>query len=223
MKRLWSRLGKLLDNAIAATVREFERLLRPLILEQPTDRTYITIATQYFQRSQQRGLRVGWRANSNYLQQVDSPIVIPPSVLDQLQSQANQNAGLLRSKLVAYLEEDITPAQVANWIKTAGQMQVFSGNDAGSRAAATIYEAEYKRWVRAWERREKRPHSSLEGAVILEEAFFILPSGARVYGPRDWDNYPEPSEWINCGHALQYERRPNQEELDAGNRVLYRP
>ena len=224
MRRLWRSLGRLLDNAIKATVREFQRLIRPIIFERPEGSNIITVSRQFFTRSQQRGLRAGWRATNTYLEQTDQPRVVPARLFDDLQATVEANSSLLRDKLAVYVSQpDISPAQVANWISTAGTMQVFSGNDAGARANAAMLEAEYKRWVRAWDRKEKRPHSSLEGAVIPEADYFVLPSGGRVYGPRDWDNYPEPSEWINCGHALQYETRPNQEEIDAGNRVLYRP
>lgn len=223
MRKLWRRLGKLISDAFAATRREFERLIKPVIFEQPSAPTIIAVSRQYFARSQQRGIRVGWRASHNYLEQTNQTIVIPPRTFDDLQASIDLNASLLRDKLAVYIQQDASPAQIANWISTAGMMQVLSGTDSGSKASATMLEAEYKRWVRAWERKEKRPHSSLEGAVIPEPDMFVLPSGGKVYGPRDWDNYPQPSEWVNCGHALQYERSPTQEEVDAGNRVLYRP
>lgn len=125
----------------------------------------------------------------------------------------------------------VTFLQLRTWVQQAGQQAVWNGHDAEAAAVATLAEAEFKTWVRAWPRtRHRDHHDRLEGITIPIDADFVMPggpnSGRRVSAPRAWDDVSDPAEWMNCGHALRFERQVTREMAEPALRnrgVLYDP
>jgi hypothetical protein len=107
-----------------------------------------------------------------------------------------------------------TVQQLTNWAATASEGTVWSGQDEEAQVIARLAEVEWKTWVRAFARDGARDHhDDLNGVTIPVDDNFTL-SGASVYGPRDWDALPDPSEWMNCGHALEFSKTVTREDLE---------
>jgi len=58
--------------------------------------------------------------------------------------------------------------------------------------------------------------------TIPVDDFFNL-DGVNVYGPRDWDSLPDPGEWMNCGHALDFKQAVTAEDLEPTLRTVVGP
>ncbi|HET9026087.1 MAG TPA: hypothetical protein VFN07_00975 [Trueperaceae bacterium] len=143
----------------------------------------------------------------------------------QLYSQAIAN------RLEAARVERTTFLQLRSWVVNSGQQAVWAGHDAEADEVATLAEAEYKTWVRAWPRQRRRDwHDRLEGVSIPIDTDFVLPdgpnAGRRITGPRAWDDVDDPAEWMNCGHALRFEKVLTREQAEPalrGRSILYDP
>lgn len=137
----------------------------------------------------------------------------------------------IANRLEAARVERTTFLQLRSWVVNAGQQAVWAGHDAEANEVAALAEAEFKTWVRAWPRSKHRDwHDRLEGVSIPVDADFVLPDGAnrgqRITGPRAWDDVPDPAEWMNCGHALRFEKTLTREQAEPAlkNRaILYDP
>lgn len=93
---------------------------------------------------------------------------------------------------------------------------VFNSSFAeSSKEIAETFELPFKTWVRL-----SRPvtthirvdHDSLNNTTLPINSFFVL-KGTKIYGPHDYKNLPEPSEWINCHHQLLYSRATKTQDL----------
>lgn len=93
---------------------------------------------------------------------------------------------------------------------------VFNSSFAeSSKEIAETFELPFKTWVRL-----SRPvtthirvdHDSLNNTTLPINSFFVL-KGMKIYGPHDYKNLPEPSEWINCHHQLLYSKATTKQEL----------
>jgi hypothetical protein len=131
--------------------------------------------------------------------------------------------GTARTRLLAQLDElasdQLTVAEVTARAAASAQQMVWTGQDQEAQVIGRLAEVEWKTWVRAFARDEQRDHhDDLNGRSIpVDDLFrYALPGGgtAEVYGPRDWDALPEPSEWMNCGHALDFRREITAEEAE---------
>lgn len=148
-------------------------------------------------------------------------------------AEADQHARSFTTRLERAVDEasSVTVLQLRSWVSTASDQATWRGHDAEAEAVATLAEAEFKTWVRAWPRARHRDwHDELEGITVPVDAMFILPGGphggARVHGPRAWDSVGDPAEWMNCGHALRFEKRVTREMAGASlasRGVLYDP
>lgn len=146
---------------------------------------------------------------------------------------ADRYASIIANRIERTVDEasGVTFLQLRTWVQQAGQQAVWNGHDQEAAAVATLAEAEFKTWVRAWPRTKHRDyHDRLEGVTIPVDSAFIIPGGpdpgARVHGPRDWANAPSPGNWMNCGHALRFERQVTREQAEPALRnrgVLYDP
>jgi hypothetical protein len=116
-------------------------------------------------------------------------------------------------RLLDAAEDVSTVQQLTQWAATANEGAVWSGQDEEAQVIARLAEVEWKTWVRAFARDEARDHhDDLNGVTIPVTDRFVL-NGVSIYGPRDWDALPDPSEWMNCGHALDFSREVTREEL----------
>ncbi len=121
----------------------------------------------------------------------------------------------------------ITVHQLGARILNAVQQTVWTGHDEEARSLAVMASVEWKVWRRSFAREEHRDwHDDLNGVMIPVDEDFTMPSGpnagAKVYGPRDWDSLPDPREWMNCGHALEFRRTAAVGDL-AETALVYRP
>ena len=165
-----------------------------------------------------RASAVGFTLQASSL---EIPPAAPPDVRRDWQRRAEEHAALLRTRASAQLAGGISRDGAGAWLKAAANSASWRGVDGGQRDAADTSGAEYKTWVRAWARKERRPHSNLEGLTIQIDKLFFLPSGRGCYGPRDWDAVPDPAEWVYCGHALMYTYSPTASEYE--RTLLYSP
>lgn len=114
---------------------------------------------------------------------------------------ATQKAAQLAPTVLKALEKAPELINLTENLLTYGA--AIEGHTRGQQVAAETHSLPLKRWVRyRTPKTGKRKHSSLEGLTIPRDELFTLPSGAKVYGPHDWERYPKVSEWINCGHGL---------------------
>lgn len=126
---------------------------------------------------------------------------------------------------------DVEFLQLRSTVLQSGQQAVWNGHDEEAKDVAFLAEAEFKTWLRVWPRVKHRDHHDrLEGVSIPIDADFVLPggpnSGRRVSAPRAWDDVSDPAEWMNCGHALRFERQVTREQAEPALRnrgVLYDP
>lgn len=110
--------------------------------------------------------------------------------------------------------------QLTGRILSSVQQTVWAGQDDEANVLATMASVDWKTWVRSFEREDHRDwHDDLNGVTIPVDDNFRMPSGpnagATVYGPRDWDSLPDPREWMNCGHALEFKREVTAQDLGA--------
>lgn len=146
---------------------------------------------------------------------------------------ADRYATIIANRIERTVDEasGVTFLQLRTWVQQAGQQAVWNGHDQEAAAVATLAKAEFKTWVRAWPRtRHRDHHDRLEGITIPIDADFVMPggpnSGRRVSAPRAWDDVSDPAEWMNCGHALRFERQVTREMAEPALRnrgVLYDP
>ena len=130
-----------------------------------------------------------------------------------------------RDRALATFTQDATVAELTNYFAQAATNMVWQGQDDEAEVLATLATVEWKTWVRSFARDEHRDHhDDLNGVTIPVDDDFILPggpnAGARCYGPRDWDSIGDPSEWMNCGHALEYKREATTEDIEVTSRSL---
>jgi hypothetical protein len=125
-----------------------------------------------------------------------------------------------RDRALETIDEPLTVAQVIHRISSANEQTVWRGHDDEQSAIARLATAEWKTWVRAFARDEHRDHhDDLLGVTIPADGTFII-HGVPVKAPRDWDALPDPAEWMNCGHALDYKRTASAEDLESTARRL---
>jgi hypothetical protein len=115
-----------------------------------------------------------------------------------------------------------------HWAGIVGEAGAWRGMDEAALELGREFEVEWKTWVRAWPRNEKRGwHGVLEGMTIPVNDLFVLPggprAGTRVFGPRDWDAVPDVREHVNCGHALAYSKIATTNDLRKLRVGLYSP
>ena len=196
-----------MNRAVEAVKRQYRRLIQPVLVDRPDLAAgRPDLVTDFVREAYRIGAQVGWRLTSG---EVERRAAMPREILDLVIARSRQQADDLQRRLAdRALNTPITGPQIANQTLVAGESSVWSGMDTGSEQAARTYRLQLKTWVRAYERKEKRPsHVALEGVTIPLDDLFVLPSGARVYQPRDWQNLPDPAEWVNCGHALRFSQR----------------
>ncbi|WP_287418160.1 hypothetical protein [Oceanithermus sp.] len=206
-------LGVAMTRLLARIRRLIEGRLIPDLLERPSAArgTIVDVIGEAWMS----GALTGYMVHGAYL---EAPASMPPSLARPLAEQALEHADWTAARIRETLaDREATIAVVSLLARSSTEASAWMGHDTAARGVANMMEAGFKRWVRSWPRKEEREHSSLEGQVLPEPELFTLPSGARVYGPRDWDRYPESSEWINCGHALVYLREVTPAD------VLYNP
>ena len=206
-----------IGTAMIAMMRRVERLINRRLLPalERREASARGVVTDVITETWMAGATTGYMLHGAYL---GAPASMPPSLARALAEQALHHGEWTAGRIRSALEQrEIDGAALSDLARISSQVALWRGHDVASRAVAGLTEAGYKRWVRSWPRKQQREHSVLEGQVLPEHMLYQLPSGARVYGPRDWDRYPEPSEWINCGHALVYMRDVSARE------VLYNP
>jgi len=209
----FTALGIAMQSVMTRLKRLIEGRLVPELLERPSAArgTIVDVISQTWMA----GAITGYTVHGAYL---EAPASMPPSLAQPLAEQALQHGEWTATRIRDTLSDrEVTQATVALLARYSAEASTWLGHDTAARAVANMMEARFKRWVRSWPRKEEREHSALEGQVLPEPELFTLPSGRRVYGPRDWDRVPDPSEWINCGHALVYQREATVSD------VLYNP
>lgn len=206
-------LGVAMTRLLARVKRLIEGRLIPDLLDRPSAARGTIV--DVIARTWMGGATTGYMVHGTYL---EAPASMPPSLARPLAEQALQHGNWTATRIRETLaDREVTQATVALLARASTEAAAWIGHDVAARGVANMMGAGFKRWVRSWPRKDEREHSVLEGQVLPEPELYTLPSGARVYGPRDWDRYPEPSEWINCGHALVYLREATVAD------VLYNP
>ena len=205
--KLWRKLGQAMDSALKAVQRLYRRVIQPVFGDRPDvaiDKG--ELITKYVEEAYKIGARVGWKLTAEDAQRAaEMPRVILETVVERAKRQADDMQERIAERVRT---TEVTGPQVAAQTRTAGEAGAWSGMDTGANEAAKTYQLRLKTWVRAYARQEKRPgHVALEGVTIPFDDLFELPSGARVWQPRDWARLPDPAEWVNCGHALRYSSR----------------
>ena len=167
---------------------------------------------------------------SAYLDGVDAAIAVFGSELGVTRAAINNDltraltdrmltaVGVAQSRALRQVELEIggnvTVSELVSRLEAAAQSMVWQGQDEEAATIGRLAEAEWKTWVRAFARDENRDHhDDLNGVSIPIDDLFNL-SGVGVYGPRDWNRLPDPGEWMNCGHALDYKMVANAEDLE---------
>jgi len=206
-------LGAAMSALMARVRRLVEGRLIPDLLERPSAARGTIV--DVIARTWMSGALTGYAVHGAYL---EAPASIPPSLAQPLAEQALRHGEWTAARIREVLaDRELTMGTVGLLARSSAEASAWMGHDTAARGVANMMEAGLKRWVRSWPRKEERPHSVLEGQVLPEPELFTLPDGRRVYGPRDWDRVPDPSEWINCGHALVYLREATVAD------VLYNP
>ena len=216
-------LGRLLSTAFAINRATAERWAQ-LIIGGATGAAALELVRAYI-----RGRQVGYTVHG-------ARLGLPPSVPARV-ARRWRDAGLLWANTIQtrVLEtlgarDDVTAIFVRSYAVGVTTQATWSGQDEMFRDLGSATSVEFKRWVRAWPREEHRDwHDELNDLVIPVDDLFTLPggpnSGAQVYGPRDWDAVGDPSEHMNCGHALAFETQPSGADLDRArsDRTVYDP
>ncbi len=220
-------LGRALDRILPRVRRDILHKLLPALLAQPEAARSLLI--QVMAGAYATGVQTGWVVHGSLLGGV--PTALTGAVAREWRNRAMQHGEFIANRFGRLLELEPTVAQLTRHAAVAGESSVWRGQDEAAQEVATLAEAEWKVWVRAWPRKEHRDwHDNLEGVTIPEEDLFTLPGGpnqgAQVYGPRDWERVPDAGEHLNCGHALRYQRHATAEDLEGTRRgvgVVYTP
>ena len=204
-------LGQRLDKVFPRLRRDVEDKLVPLIIKQPKLARGVLIdlmAGAYLD-----GRETGYVVHGSYL---GAPRSIPAQTYRAWKDEALTHGEFVarRFEQVLSAKENVTAQFLGHYASISGEQAAWKGQDTEAEALAKLSEVEFKEFTRAWAREEEREHSNLEGVVIPVDDLFTLPSGERCWGPRDWDSVPDPSEWINCGHALRFFRQVTRDQLD---------
>lgn len=219
-------LGRALDRVLPRVRRDVRERLLAALLERPERARSLLISVMA--GAYLTGKQTGWVVHGAAL---GAPADLTPRRVREWRDQALAHGDFIANRFGRLLELEPTVAELTNHAVAAGESSVWTGQDAAAREVATLAEAEWKTWVRAWPRTDHRDHhDALEGVTIPEEHKFTLPggnsAGAQVYGPRDWEGVPDPGEWLNCGHALSYHRDVTLEDLEGtmrGRGTIYTP
>lgn len=220
----WPLLGQMFTAAQRRARERTERLADQLA------RVDVPAAQQNMARTYVEGRSTGWEVYSSDL---GTPVAISGSVLRDWVDEAEEKSERLLKRLVATLEtrDEVTRAFIGDYAASVSTNVLWQGIDASGFDVARLAEAEWKTWVRSWQRvRQRDWHSTLEGVTVPIEDLFTLPGGpnigAKVDGPRDWEAVNDPREHMNCGHALRFTREATAGDLagtlSAGN-VVYEP
>lgn len=219
-------LGRALDRVLPRVRRDLE--VRVLAALATVDELPMRLLAQVFAGAYASGVTVGWVVHGAIL---GAPLDLSPAEVREWRERAMRHGDLIANRVQVIASHEPTIAELRSHVLRAGEASVWSGQDDAGEHVATLAEAAWKEWVRAWPRTEHRDHhDALEGVVIPEEHLYTLPggnsAGAQVYGPRDWERVPDPGEWLNCGHALAYHRDVTEEDLERTRRgvgTVYRP
>lgn len=207
-------LGKALTN----TIRLFRQTLglRLKVINPGSSVLVDLMAGAYLE-----GASTGWIVHGSYL---GATANIPAPTVRTLKDLAVAQGQFAAGRFAALADEKgfTTLEELTRWATIAGEASVWKGQDDTSRILARQAEVEFKTWVRAFPREENRIHSVLEGLTIPIDDRFTLPSGVKVFGPRDWTSDPEPSEWVNCGHALTYSATATARDAEQNRKVLFK-
>ena len=175
----------------------------------------------------------------NYLDGVDAAVVVFGAQLGVTRATVTNDltrnltdrmltaVGVARRRLLEQIEAEvgggISAAQLQARLEIAAVAMVWRGQDDEAEVVARLAEVQWKTWVRAFARDENRDHhDELNGVTIPVDDFFNL-DGVNVYGPRDWDSLPDPGEWMNCGHALDFKQAVTAEDLEPTLRTVVGP
>lgn len=221
-------LGRAFDKVLPKVRRDIEKKVLDKFSEAKDIQLVQRTLVQPFANAYLTGKQTGWIVHGTILGAPDS---LNAREIRKWLEAAMAHGDLIANRFRRLLEAEPTVAELRQHVLKAGEQSVWQGQDDAAREVATLAEAEWKEWVRAWPRTEHRDwHDALEGVVIPEDHFFTLPggknAGAQVYGPRDWERVTDPGEWINCGHALAYHRDVTQADLEQtvqGLGTVYRP
>jgi hypothetical protein len=176
---------------------------------------------------------------TSYLDGVDAAVIVFGSQLGVARASVTNEmgrnltermltaVGAARGRVLEQVESEIsgalTVAQLQAQLENAAEAMVWRGQDEEAEVVARLAEVQWKTWVRAFARDENRDHhDDLNGVTIPVDDYFNL-SGVRVYGPRDWDSLPDPGEWMNCGHALDFKQAATAEDLEPTLRTVVGP
>ncbi len=220
-------LGRALDRILPRVRRDILHKLLPALLAQPEAARDLLI--RVMAGAYATGVQTGWVVHGSLLGGV--PTALTGAVAREWRNRAMEHGEFIANRFGRLLELEPTVAQLTRHAAVAGESSVWRGQDEAAQEVATLAEAEWKVWVRAWPRKEHRDwHDLLEGVAIPEEDLFTLPGGpnqgVQVYGPRDWARVPDPAENLNCGHALRYQRSATAEDLEQTHKgvgIVYTP
>jgi len=140
------------------------------------------------------------------------PSAITRAALEQWRDEATDYARARQSTASTLLPSLVT-ASALYWLAIAAGQGMKQGFGNGQRSSADENDAQFKTWVRTARRFEPRRHSNLEGVTLPIDSLFRLPNGSRVYQPHDWERYPNPAEWVHCGHGLIYTQTATRQDL----------
>lgn len=189
-----ARLRSLMSSALRGAIEAAERILG----RDGTD----TLATLY--------LRGAQAAHGAHGPDFGIPRVIPVRIALELRDDALATAERNRERLIAAITANESEvAQALAFARITSTVTTWAGQDDHARRIQELAQLEWKEWVRVWPRDTHRDHhDAMEGTTIPVDEKFVIPfgpnAGARVYGPRAWDDLPSVGEWINCGHALRF-------------------
>ncbi len=220
-------LGRALDRVLPKVRRDILQKLLPALLAQPEAARSLLV--QVMAGAYATGAQTGWVVHGSLLG--GAPTTLTGAAAREWRDRAYEHGEFIANRFGRLLELEPTVNQLSRHAAVAGESSVWAGQDDAAQEVAILAEAEWKVWVRAWPRKEHRDwHDALEGVTIPEEDLFTLPggpnAGAQVYGPRDWEQVPDPGEHLNCGHALRYQRHATAEDLEGTKRgvgVVYTP
>ena len=220
-------LGRALDRVLPRVRRDILNRLLPALLAQPEAAR--PLLAQVMAGAYATGVQTGWVVHGNLLGGI--PTAITGAAAREWRDRAMQHGEFIANRFGRLLELEPTVAQLTSHAAVAGESSVWAGQDEAAAEVATLAEAEWKVWVRAWPRKEHRDwHDTLEGVTIPEDHLFRLPggpnAGAEIYGPRDYASVSDFGEWGNCGHALAYHRDVTPEDLEKTRRgigTIYTP
>ena len=217
-------LGRALQSAFRLNAREAEAWAEAIIAGN-TQAAVRELITAYM-----RGRAIGYQVHGRML---GASATIPVAVAVAWREAARRHATGLTMRAMRTFDErgDITRVFVRTYANELTRQTTWAGQDDTFKDLGRAFDVEFKRWVRAWPRTTTRDwHDELEDVVIPVDDLFTLPAhpdnpdpGAQVYGPRDWERAPSAANWMNCGHALAFETRPERADLDRATPTVYDP